>query len=211
MIELLYSTGCRVGELTHIHIEDVDQHKRAIRVESKGKARSVFFGSRAARLIRRHLKGRKSGPLFHPEHKRQVGCISDYKGVWVAHWRDHSQGQNGRKRCTYLGTRLRLREAWQRFGQLVPKSKLMAPIERRCLTTPMVARVLNRAALRVGLGHVTPHMLRHSFATHLLQQGADIRHIQALLGHTSLITTQIYTQVAPTELAAVHRKCHPRR
>jgi site-specific recombinase XerD len=110
-----------------------------------------------------------------------------------------------------LGMRLRLREAWQRFGRLVPKSKLRAPIERRCLTTPMIARVLNRAALRVGLGHVTPHMLRHSFATHLLQQGADIRHIQALLGHTSLITTQIYTQVAPTELAAVHRKCHPRR
>src|SRR5277367_4453285 len=71
-------------------------------------------------------------------------------------------------------------------------------------------RVLRYAALRAGLAQVTPHMIRHSFATHLLQNGADIRHIQGLLGHTSLITTQIYTRVANTELAKVHRRFHPR-
>jgi site-specific recombinase XerD len=53
-------------------------------------------------------------------------------------------------------------------------------------------------------------MLRHSFATHLHERGADIRHIQELLGHTSLVTTQVYTKVAARKLAITHHKCHPR-
>lgn len=57
---------------------------------------------------------------------------------------------------------------------------------------------------------VTPHTLRHTFATHLLQGRADIRHIQAMLGHSSVATTQIYTRVEVTDLKAVHRRCHPR-
>jgi integrase/recombinase XerD len=57
---------------------------------------------------------------------------------------------------------------------------------------------------------VTPHSLRHTFATHLLGGRADIRHIQAMLGHASVATTQIYTRVEVTDLKAVHRRCHPR-
>jgi integrase/recombinase XerD len=58
---------------------------------------------------------------------------------------------------------------------------------------------------------VTPHVLRHTCATHLLQGGADIRHVQAILGHASVATTQIYTRVAIEDLVAVHRQHHPRR
>lgn len=212
MIELLYSTGCRVGELVRIRVEDMDRSRRTIRVAGKGKERTVFFGSRAARLLRKHLRGRRTGPLFLPELLKQAGCIHSHNGVWLFHWRDYSNGTvHAHRTSTYLGKDMTLRQAKARASQLVPKSKLVCPPQRRHLQTQCVARVLRYAALRAGIARVTPHMIRHSFATHLLQKGADIRHIQGLLGHTSLITTQIYTRVANTELATVHRRFHPRR
>lgn len=70
---------------------------------------------------------------------------------------------------------------------------------------------IRRLAKAAGIERpVTPHSMRHTFATHMLRGRADIRHIQAMLGHASVATTQIYTRVEVTDLKAVHRRCHPR-
>jgi site-specific recombinase XerD len=77
------------------------------------------------------------------------------------------------------------------------------------LQAPGLRVRVHEAGHRLGIP-LTPHALRHAYATHLLRGGADLRHVQALLGHRCLTTTAIYTRVAITDLRSVIRNCHPR-
>jgi integrase/recombinase XerD len=211
-IELLYATGCRVGEFVRIQVEDVDFRRRSIRVAGKGNERTVFFGCSTAKAVKNYLAGRRSGPLFLPLPRKQTGCVSWSGRFWAGYWVDYSRGNDlARRTSTYLGKNICYREACARFKQRVPEAKLTRTSLLRPLCTHVMTRILQQAALRAGLGRVTAHMLRLSFATHLLLRGADIRHIQELLGHTSLETTQIYTRIVPPNLRRTYDLFHPRR
>jgi integrase/recombinase XerC len=95
-----------------------------------------------------------------------------------------------------------------RFGGATP---LFVNRFGKRLTTRSIARMLEKHLKLAGLDlRTTPHTLRHSFATHLLDRGADIRSVQELLGHKSLVTTQIYTHLSTANLRAVYEKAHPR-
>jgi site-specific recombinase XerD len=189
----------------------VGHSRRTIRVAGKGKERTVFFGSRAARRLRKHLRGQRKGPLILPELLRQTGCIHAHNEVRRLHGRDDSgRTVHAHKSSTYPGINLTWRQPKLRAQQLVRKGKLFCAPQSRHLQTQAVARVMRSAALRAGLARITPQIIRRSFATHLLPEGADIRHMQGLLGHTALITTQINTRVASTEPATLHCRFHPR-
>ena len=157
LLETLYSTGARVGELVALDIGDVREPEGLVRLQGKGrKERIVPIGEMALDAIRRY---RLSLPL------------------------------------PSAGVPPRALFCNQRGGRLTSRS---------------VARVVNRYSSRLAGGAVSPHALRHSFATHLLDEGADLRSIQEMLGHASLRTTQRYTHVATDQLLAVYDRAHPR-
>ena len=134
----------------------------------------------------------------------------------------HLRGKGRKERIVPIGdVALRAIQAYLDEQTLTktryPTTKTMrvsSPIFRNSrggrLTTRSVARIVARYSNRLVGGSVSPHTLRHSFATHLLDEGADLRSIQEMLGHASLSTTQKYTHLATDQLLAVYDKTHPR-
>lgn len=128
------------------------------------------------------------------------------------------RGKGRRERIAPLGSyAVRALKTWLAARRVSPKERAgaLAPLFvnkfGRRLTTRSVARMLEKYLRETGLdGRTTPHTLRHSFATHLLDNGADIRSVQELLGHKSLVTTQIYTHMTTAGLKTAYEKAHPR-
>ncbi len=159
VLELLYATATRVGELCGLDIDDIDDERRLVRVRGKGgRERAVPFGVPAGRALR----------------------------SWLAAGRP-ALAVAGSGRALFLGVRGR---------RLDPRTV------RRILAA--------RTAAADGTGPVSPHDIRHSAATHLLEGGADLRSVQEFLGHASPTTTQIYTHVTPQRLRAAFEQSHPR-
>ena len=212
MVEMLYSTGCRIGELTNIAVEDIDFKQRRIHVSGKGKERAVLFGKTASAALSRYLGKRRIGLIFQNDVQQQQGYVGWNGRGWVGYWRDYQNPafRNVRTGIYLGGKKMTRMEALSRFRELVPKRRLKRPVERRGVCTHVVSRVIQKAALKANLGRVTAHMIRHSFATHLLDHGADIRLIQDLLGHSSLSTTQAYAKVSKRNIVEAYRRCHPR-
>ena len=169
-------------------------------------------------MLEHYLAGRKTGPLFLTEEvgkgprKQQGGVSQDEHGVWRGYWREI--GANGKRvmRSVRLGdyelrTRKEAQTALSRYlaGTLVEVTHGPgSPIDARS-----VRRIISELGVKAGLGRVHPHMIRHSMATAMLDGGADLRSIQELLGHSSILTTQIYTHCSFTHLRAALEKSHP--
>lgn len=164
ILQMLYSTGLRVSELTNLNRESIDLKRREFMIRGKGrKQRIVFMTALAAEAVEQYLLLRDDNfePLF----------ISGGRGKKV-----DADILNG---------------------------------EKKRLSTRSVQNLVAKYARKAGIiKKVTPHTLRHSFATTLLQNGADIRSVQEMLGHASITTTQIYTHITNSRLREIHEKYH---
>jgi len=159
MLELLYATGIRVGELVGLDVDDVDRDRNVVRVLGKGrKERMVPFGLPAARALDR----------------------------WLASGRPALRVE-GAAGALFVGAR----------GRRIDQRAVRTLVHRRIADVP-------------GAPDISPHGLRHTAATHLLEGGADLRSVQELLGHASLATTQLYTHVTTDRLRQAYRQAHPR-
>jgi integrase/recombinase XerC len=164
ILEFLYATGIRVGELVNIDIADIDLRERLVRVFGKRrKERIVPFHEPSLQALLLYLS--KSRPIFL---NNAPATVRDDKACFL----------------NYQGTRI---------------------------TTRSVGRMIDKYIKQCADVHkISPHSLRHTFATHMLDSGADLRDIQELLGHARLSTTQIYTQVSMEKMIDVYSSAHPK-
>jgi site-specific recombinase XerD len=212
MIEVLYGTGARAGEVRSMRVEDVDLVARRIRVLGKCGYRYVLFPRAISAYLRRYIGKRKNGYLFVSRSARRRHLIPVPNGAWRSYFYKYDPATKRSQRVYwYVPKRegLTYDQALRRLQRQIPNSIPNILIGKKPLACVTVRWVVMRVGLRVGM-HVNPQLLRHTFATHLLDHGADIRMIQKMLGHISVATTQTYTHVSMNQVQKVLDKCHPR-
>ncbi|MDD4237219.1 MAG: tyrosine recombinase XerC [Desulfotomaculaceae bacterium] len=182
LLETLYAAGLRINELTSLDLADLDLGSGYVRVLGKrAKERLVPIGSEAITALHRYLTESRQRLLANAFHVKNKNQPNLEDG------RPVMPRANKITNAVFLN----------RWGER--------------LTGRGMRKILNKYVEQVCLERkVSPHTLRHSFATHLLNAGADLRSVQELLGHTSLSSTQIYTHVTGERLKTVYRRSHPR-
>ena len=185
ILELFYASGLRLSELVGLDLDDVNVSARMVRVLGKGgRERLVPFNGATVRSLREWVGDRES--LVRAHLKSQIPNPKSQVPNPKVH-RPRRRGPDAEREPLFVnarGTRL--------TGRSVQR---------------LVGRYVAACSTRFG---ISPHALRHSFATHLLERGADLRAIQELLGHVQLSTTQRYTHVNAAQLLEAYRKAHPR-
>ena len=214
IVELLYATGCRAGELARMQVEDIDFEGRKIRVTGKrNKPRFVLFGTPTERAIHAYLQGRKTGYLIQGGRRQQKGIVSKaYKG-WTLTWKVYSSPKQYEKYNHYVPVRSHAsrREARALLSKLTKNVDLSYPSpNNRPKSTGCIWNIVKRIAVRAEMPRICPQMLRHTFATHLLNHNAHLRVIQRLMGHSSVQTTEMYTHVSEEVTREAYDNCHPR-
>ena len=211
MIKVLYGTGARAGEVRSMRVEDVDLEARRIRVLGKCGYRYVLFPRAISGYLRRYIGKRKSGYLFVSRWlARRLHLFRAPNGAWRSYYYKYDAEMKRLQRVHWYVSKkegLTYDQALRRLKR-IPKSIPDAPIGQKPLGCVTVRWMVMRVGLRVGI-HVNPQLLRHTFATHLLDHGADIRMIQKMLGHISVRSTQSYTHVSMNQVQKVLDKCHP--
>jgi integrase/recombinase XerC len=214
VIELSYGTGCRAGEMRNLKIEDVDFTARTVRLTGKTGTRIVPLGLYAQRALRDYIRRRKVGFVFQNDQPIQKGTVYAKNGThWTAVWRDYNDRDSSRQKQVNLGRvdEMSHADANARFRKLVRGAQLLRPESDQPLSHSVIAEVFDSLGRRAGLrNHIHSHMLRHSFATHLMDRGADVRTIQELLGHKKLESTAVYTHLSTAKIAKTYREYHPR-
>jgi site-specific recombinase XerD len=214
LVEFLYGTGCRVSEVVSLRVENIDFAARTARVAGKcPSGRVVLMTERALGALRTYIGDRKSGYVFQTDQPVQRLRISkNFLGHWRSEWKDYC-GPGTRYVLTrkYLGTsrQISYEEAMSRLEELTKSVNLVRPKDDGPLSTNAIRTVLDRIGRRSGSRRATPHMFRHSFATHLLDHGVDLPALQALLGHAFIQTTAIYANVSRQRLLKTFDRCHP--